>query len=99
MDEAALAGVFLGALIPTFIVSRITLWMLRTWQAKFSRLLFAHSVSLLVVAFVAGTGMANGCGFVGIDAAAMYFLPQVVWLCIDSVRHSALAPAAHTEDH
>lgn len=79
-------GVFVGGLIPTFLISRLALWLLRTWDGGTSRLIAVHAASLLLISFVAGIGMADYGAFAGVRAITTYALPQAVWLIVDLVR-------------
>lgn len=76
-----------GALVPTFLLSRLLLWLTRGWsEGGIRRLLTCHAGSLLIAAFIGGMGMADGGAFAGIQAAAIYAIPQAVWLAFDLWR-------------
>lgn len=77
----------LVALVPTFLISRLILWFLRSWSAGVLRLAVAHSVSLIILAIIGGFGMADGGAFAGTRALGMYVLPQALWFVFDLVRH------------
>lgn len=77
----------IGGLIPTFLVSRLLLWLMRSWDGGISRLVVAHIFSWLVAAFIGGLGMADGGAFAGFRAATLYAVPQGVWFLFDFVRH------------
>lgn len=87
----------LGALIPTFLLSRLVLWFTKTWDGNYRRLILVHSMALLIASLLGGMGMADGGAFAGAQALATYFLPQLVWLAIDCYRqwrtNSAIAGA------
>lgn len=91
-------GVFAGALIPTFLISRLALWLLRTWDGGTSRLIAVHAASLLLISFVAGIGMADDGAFAGVRAITTYSLPQAVWLIVDLVRFAHRNPAPQPQD-
>ncbi len=76
-----------GGLIPTVLISRLLLWITRSWNGGIPRLVLANGVSLLAVALIAGMGMADGGAFAGAEAAILYVPPQAVWLTFDLVRH------------
>jgi len=80
-------GFFVGALIPTFLLSRLVLWLMRSWDGGVTRLALAHVFSWLIGAFIGGLGIADGGAFAGIQAAGMYALPQAVWFVVDMFRH------------
>jgi hypothetical protein len=86
-DAMADLGFLIGALVPTFLLSRLLLWLTRGWsEGGVRRLLVCHAASLLVAAFLGGIGMADGGAFAGIEAAARYALPQAFWLAVDLWR-------------
>jgi hypothetical protein len=91
-------GVFVGALIPTFLISRLALWLLRTWDGGTSRLIAVHAASLLLISFIAGIGMADYGAFAGVRAITTYSLPQAVWLIVDLVRFTHRNPASRPQD-
>ncbi|WP_191060020.1 hypothetical protein [Geminicoccus harenae] len=76
---------FLGALIPTFLLSRVFLWLMRKWDGGLSRLLIAHGLSLAISAFLAAMAMADGGAMAGLQALIAYAQPQGVWLVFDLV--------------
>ena len=87
MGEMAILFMMIGGLIPTFLVSRLLLWIMRSWDGGIARLAVVHTFSWFVMAFVGGMGMADGGAFAGIEAAMLYFAPQAVWLLVDILRH------------
>lgn len=82
----------IGALIPTFFLSRLLLWLMRTWNGGTKRLAGAHAGALLVASFVGGMGMADGGAFAGTQAMAMYALPQGLWFLLDLYRQRSGKP-------
>lgn len=98
----------IGALVPTFLISRLILWLMRSWQGGVRRLALAHCTSLLLAAFIGGMGLADGGAFAGAEAALSYSLPQAFWFAVDLyryrrankalVRQSAGLPANATDD-
>lgn len=88
---------FVGALVPTFLISRLGLWLTRQWPGGATRLITVHGVSLLLTAFVGGMGMADGGAFAGAEAAMGYALPQAVWLIVDLVRFTHRNPASEPQ--
>lgn len=83
--DAAL-GQFIGALVPTFLISRLILWILRSWDGGSGRYITAHAISLSMSALVAGMGMADGGAFAPLNAAMIYAIPQGIWLMVDLIR-------------
>jgi heme A synthase len=82
----------LGALLPTFILSRIVFWILFKRDGGLRKLVFVHVVCLLLAALLAGMGMANGGAFVPLIALELYALPQGVWFGIDYFRFTRKLP-------
>ena len=91
-------GFFVGALVPTFLISRLGLWLTRQWPGGVTRLVTVHCVSLLLTAFVGGIGMADGGAFAGAEAAMGYALPQAIWLIVDLVRFTRLKPVPQQDE-
>jgi hypothetical protein len=80
-------AILVGALVPTLLLSRLLLWITRTWDGGVSRLLLVHGVSLLICVLLGGLGLADGGAFAPGLATAQYALPQILWLAVDLVRH------------
>lgn len=76
---------FIGALLPTFLISRFLLFILKKWDTKYKKLLFAHAISLLIATVIGGMGMADGGAFAAVQAFGAYLLPQALWLAVDAV--------------
>jgi hypothetical protein len=72
----------IGALIPTFLLSRLALWLLKRWLGGKTRLLFANLASWLFVAVLGGFAFASFATFT-FEAAVLYALPQLIWLAMD----------------
>ena len=70
-----------GALVPTLLLSKLLLWLLKSWNGGVLRLIFAHATALLIAMFVAGIAMTDRGPFAG----AGYIIPQLFWLCADIV--------------
>jgi hypothetical protein len=73
----------LGALVPTFLISRLFLWPHRKWREGVLRVFVANIASLAVCFVLAGFGYADGGPFAWQRALAGYLLPQIVWLIFD----------------
>lgn len=87
----------IGGLIPTGLISRLLLWIMRSWEGGTARLVTANVLSWLVVSVIAGFGMADRGDFAGFEAAFLYALPQIVWLVIDMVRQRRKSATAFPE--
>ena len=80
-------GVFAGALVIVFLLSRLALALMRSWRSGgVARLVVAHLVSFLVATVLGGIGFADGGAFAGAKAAALYAPFQVFWLVVDVIR-------------
>src|SRR3972149_9421409 len=84
---------FIGALVPTFFLSRIMLRVMKSWDGGMRRLVVAHAVALLIVSFLGGMGFANGGAFAGWEAMAVYGFPQFLWFALDYFRYRSGKPA------
>lgn len=82
----ALILTMIGGLIPTFLISRLYLWLTKTWNGGVRRLYVVHGISLITTALIAGMGMADGGAFVPLKAFVLYVVPQSVWLIFDIFR-------------
>lgn len=86
MDPYYVAGEFVGALIATFLFSRLALWLLKSWDGGAKKLVAAHITSLMAAALLAGITMSENGQFAGATALATYFVPQLVWFAVDLLR-------------
>ena len=82
----------IGGLLPTFLISRFVLWLMRSWDGGVQRLLVAHSGSLLICILIGGMGMADGGAFAPMMAFIIYTPAQAIWLIADWLRHRAKKP-------
>lgn len=82
---AATIGYFLGALIATFLLSRLFLWLGRGIANPTVRIVVAHAVTLGVIFVAAGFGTADGGPFKP-DALIPYLLPAAIWIAFDVTR-------------
>ena len=80
-------GFLLGALIPTFVLSRIILLLTKTWNGGVRRISTVHLMSLICAGILGGMGMADSGSFAAPKAIAMYSIPQTVWFVFDFLRH------------
>ena len=77
---------FIGALVPTVLVSQLFLFVTRSWKEGGNiRLVVCHTVSLLLITFIGGMGMADGGAFAGAKALLAYAPAQAVWLVVNLV--------------
>ncbi len=76
-------GFLIGALLPTFLLSRLFLYILKKWDGGWQKIVFANAMSLLVATLIGGMGMADGGAFATVKAFSSYILPQCVWLTYD----------------
>ena len=60
------------------------LFILKKWDAKYKKLFFAHTVSLLIATLLGGMGMADGGAFAAVKAFGAYLLPQALLFGVDA---------------
>lgn len=77
----------LGALVPTFLVSRITLWLCRRafLLTGLPAIFVAHGLSAAVCVTLGAAGAADG-GPMAWEAGLLYLVPQAAWLLFDCAR-------------
>ena len=80
-----LLGAVTGAVIETYLASRLMLWLMRGWNGGYARLLIGNFAALSLTWILAGFGFSHGHGW-NPNAGMMYLLPQMIWLVIDSMR-------------
>lgn len=85
---------FVGALIPTFLLSRIALWLLKRWNGGYARLVAAHVLSLAVATLIGAFGMADGGPLAFGVAFLSYVGPQLLWMALDGWRLHRKLPEA-----
>ena len=73
---------FVGALVPTFLISRLLLWLLKRWDGGYVRYVVANAISGIASVVLAAFGNADG-GSPRWDMGLIYLAPQAVWLVID----------------
>jgi hypothetical protein len=74
---AYLLGMLIGGLVPTFLFSRLMLFILKRWKGGARRLVVAHCVSLLICVVLGGFGFSRHGEFAWIQALTSYSLQQV----------------------
>lgn len=80
---------FLGALIPTFIISRVALAITKKWTSGgLLRVFVCHVFTLMVSTLLAGFGMSDGGPWApsALNALAAYLPPTLVWYAHDVGR-------------
>jgi hypothetical protein len=82
----ATIGGFIGALLITYLLSRLFLWFLKSWDGGTRRTILVHVISLILCGFLGGLGFANNGAFAGVHALEIYAVPQLIWLVTDLVR-------------
>jgi hypothetical protein len=73
----------IGALIPTYLLSRLFLLIMKKWDGGWQKVVFANLVSLLAATFLGAIGMADSGAFAAAKAFSGYALPQCVWAAYD----------------
>lgn len=85
-------GFLIGALIPTFLISRLFNRIFKSWNAGIKKIVVVHTLSLLLMALIAGMGMADGGAFAPLQAGAKYLIPQIVWFLYDFYKFKKSIP-------
>ena len=75
---------FLVAFLATFLLCRLTLWLLRKWDGGMTRLLAAHALSLAVCWAVFAFGTLDGKVY--LEGGVLFVLPQAIWFLVDFFR-------------
>jgi hypothetical protein len=78
-----LVSLLLGSLVPTFLVSRLFVWLMRSWQSPVGRAAIAAVATWLLTALLAGIGMADGGAFAGTRAGLLYAPACLIWFAFD----------------
>ncbi|MHA1560091.1 MAG: hypothetical protein ACTSWI_05395 [Alphaproteobacteria bacterium] len=92
MNGAYSAGTIVGAILATFLLSRLFLWLSRKWLSGTAAIFTGRSVTLVIVFLAAGFGLADGGSFRA-DAVLIYLLPWALWLVFDFTRFQVKAKA------
>ena len=77
---------FIAALVPTFLISRLLLWLTKAWRGGYARYAVVNLLSGLIAVVLAAAGFANG-GPLRWDAGLIYLAAQAVWLAVDLFAH------------
>lgn len=82
---------FIGSLLPTFLISRLFLWLLKGWDGGYKKIIFSHIISILCTTLIAGAGGADGGAFAPVLAFTQYAPAQLILLFVDMImRYKAL---------
>ena len=77
-----------GAWVAAYFVSRLTLWLLRSWNTQsWLRIGTAHALSWLGIAIVVGYLKAYSGPF-SFGAGLIYLAPQLFWAVTDMTRRT-----------
>ncbi|TPK96410.1 hypothetical protein FJ934_09710 [Mesorhizobium sp. B2-4-12] len=82
---AGSAAVLLGALVPTFLLSRLLLWITKRWNGGVARLLLVHVICGALAIIAAAYGYSN-TGAPDWSRGPVYIVAQLIWLVVDFVR-------------
>ncbi|WBT05673.1 hypothetical protein PFY01_13255 [Brevundimonas vesicularis] len=74
-----LLGIFLGALIATFLLSSLFLWLFRSIGDNPKRLIFAFVAAFVVMFVLSGFGYADGDGFNPWGSLPIYSISFAIW--------------------
>lgn len=77
-------AMILGALVPTFLVSRLLLWLSKRWSG-IGRLVLVHLVSAAAACVISALGHADG-GSLDWSYSALYIIAQLIWFVVDLFR-------------
>jgi hypothetical protein len=81
----------LGGLVPTYLLSRLFLWLTKRFLTGIPWLIVSHIASLILTFVLAALGNADG-GPLKWDAGILYIIPQMVWFVFDIIRNKAKKP-------
>lgn len=79
-------GKFIGALLATYLLSRLLFWFVKGWDGGARKVITVHVMSLTVCGLLGGMGFARDGAFAGVYAISVYAVPQFIWMAIDLVR-------------
>jgi|GEM_PF-998254 len=82
---AGSAAMLLGALVPTFLLSRLLLWITKRWNGGVARLLLVHVICGALAVLAAAYGYSH-TGAPDWSRSLVYIVAQLIWLIIDFVR-------------
>jgi len=82
---AGSAAMLLGALVPTFLLSRLLLWITKRWNGGVPRLLLVHAICAALAVVAAAYGYSH-TGAPDWSYSLLYVVAQLVWLVVDFIR-------------
>ncbi|MEZ2329968.1 hypothetical protein AB6802_09605 [Mesorhizobium sp. RCC_202] len=82
---AGSAAMLLGALVPTFLLSRLLLWITKRRNGGVARLLLVHVICAALAVVAAAYGYSH-TGAPDWSHSPVYVVAQLVWLIVDFVR-------------
>ncbi|WP_421917385.1 hypothetical protein [Mesorhizobium sp.] len=82
---AGFAAMLLGALVPTFLLSRLLFWASRRWNGGVLRLVLLHLISGVLACIASAYGNADA-GAPDWSSIAPYIGAQLIWFVVDIVR-------------
>ncbi|NQY81949.1 MAG: hypothetical protein HRT36_02660 [Alphaproteobacteria bacterium] len=77
------AAFFVGALLGTFLITRLFFHITKGWDGGFKRIVFIHMFALTFVTLVSGMGLADGGEFEPIMGFKLYIFPLLFWFVVD----------------
>ncbi|TPI40943.1 hypothetical protein FJW07_06665 [Mesorhizobium sp. B3-1-9] len=82
---AGSAAMLLGALVPTFLLSRLLLWITKRWNGGVPRLLVVHVICGALAVVAAAYGYSH-TGAPDWSRSPLYVVAQLIWLIVDFLR-------------
>jgi hypothetical protein len=82
----ATIGAFIGALVATYLFSRLLFWFVKGWDGGSRKVILVHAMSLIVCGLLGGMGFAADGAFAGAYAISVYAVPQFAWMVVDLLR-------------
>lgn len=79
-------GLFIGRLIPTFILSRLIELSIRKWIGNPYKLVISNGGALVIMTILAGYGFIDDGPPVFWQALCVYFPPVIFWVVFDVIR-------------
>lgn len=83
-------GFFVGALIATYLVSRLLMWLTKSWDGGKRKVLTVHAISLMMCGLLGALGGVAEGPF-GAVYLVGYAVAQVIWMLMDLRNQQRLA--------
>lgn len=77
-------GAIVGAMVPTFLISRIFLWITKRWKSMW-QISLCHIASGLLSCLISALGHADG-GPLDWSYSFIYLVAQFLWFVFDVIR-------------